>query len=155
MMRICRWNAISVNDCEDQWLKQLCPAFVHLLPWQSLLSYRAIANFRKYFRVAESPLPCGRAGRYNTELLSLKNPYKCTSEYSGLRSLGSITPKAESESETLVEENPHRAGLDHGSILGLGGWTRPRHDLDWGIDDWWQQQQYFGAGMQQQQTAGE
>ena len=94
-----------MNECEEQWLKQLCPAFVHLLPWQSLPSYRAIANFRKYFRVAESPLPCGRtkAGRYKAAF-----PQKplCTS---GLPSLGSITPKAESESETLVGEN-HRCG---------------------------------------------
>ena len=96
------------------------PYFFASVALAMIAPYRAIANFRKYFRVAESPLPCGRAGRYNTELLSLKNPYAPV-RTSGLRSLGSITPKAESESEKLVEENPHRAGLDHGSILGLGG----------------------------------
>ena len=72
---------------------------------------------------------------------------------SGLRSLGSITPKrAESDSETLhTMSRMTRKTLVPGDRYWRF-WTRPRHGLDWGIDGW--QQQYFEE-MQHQTAAGE
>ena len=123
--------------------------------WKAIIApYRAIVNFRNYFRAVESPPPCGRrrTGRYNGVLLSHQN-LNVLVVNSGLRSLGSITPKrAESDSETLnTMSRMTRKTLVPGDRYWRF-WTRPRHGLDWGIDGW--QQQYFEE-MQHQTAAGE
>ena len=75
-----------------QWLGYFWPAIVAraMLP-----PYRAIVNLCEHFRAVESPRSCGRAGRYNTQLLSSQDLNVRTS---GLQPVGSITPKEGSES---------------------------------------------------------
>ena len=108
------WRAISVKTSD----RNRCSLHCECVAKAIVAPYRAIVNFRNYFRAVESPPPCGRrrTGRYNGVLLSHQN-LNVLVVNSGLRSLGSITPKrAESDSETLEhdvsndEENPCSGG---------------------------------------------
>ena len=144
------WRAISVKTSD----RNRCSLHCECVAKAIIAPYRAIVNFRNYFRAVESPPPCGRrrTGRYNGVLLSHQN-LNVLVVNSGLRSLGSITPKrAESDSETLnTMSRMTRKTLVPGDRYWRF-WTRPRHGLDWGIDGW--QQQYFEE-MQHQTAAGE
>ena len=113
-----------------QWLRYLWPAFVAraMLP-----PYRAIVNLCEYFRAVESPQPCGRAGRYDTRLLSSQDLNVRTS---GLQPVRSITLERR---KWIIWKVLKRLPMGkyipfpHSALINIGGWTRPRHDLDWRI----------------------